>query len=168
MLGESAHGTAEFSTAKTRLIKFLHREMGFDVVAFESSMSGCDAANRRIGALPPVLVMRSCAFGTWHTQEALGLFEYLDAERRAGRRLDLAGFDIQNSSGYGRQAIAARFEVLLELTAPDLIPGMQVDEQSLGERTGRRDPDPGSRRHRRPLRGDGAPLRATCRRAFRR
>ncbi len=131
MLGESAHGTAEFSTAKTRLIRFLHREMGFDVIAFESSMSGCDAANRRIGELPPVEVMRACTFGTWHTREALGLFEYLDAERKSGRRLDLAGFDVQNSSDFGQRAIAARFEGLLELVAPEFIPDLEADEQAL-------------------------------------
>src|SRR5262249_17139170 len=44
-LGESGHGVAEFDSAKVRLIKFFHEEMGFDVIAFESSIYECYAAN---------------------------------------------------------------------------------------------------------------------------
>jgi erythromycin esterase len=118
-LGESAHGTAEFSWLKARLVKFLHREMGFDVVAFESSLSACDLANARAGRSTPVDVMRDCLFGTWHSSEVLGLFEYLDRERRAGRRLDLAGFDVQNSSR-ARTEVAARLVKQLARVDADL------------------------------------------------
>ena len=97
MLGESAHGVAEFNWLKVRLAKFLHREMGFDVIAFESSLSGCRLADSRIGNAAPREVMRDCIFQVWHTAETLRLFEYLEAERKAGRRLTLAGFDVQNS-----------------------------------------------------------------------
>ena len=96
-LGESGHGIAEFNWMKVRLVKFLHREMGFDVVAFESSLTGCDLADQRVGKAAPVDVMRDAIFPVWHSTETLGLFEYLDAERTAGRRLSLAGFDVQNS-----------------------------------------------------------------------
>lgn len=37
LLGEASHGVAESNWAKVRLIKFLHQQLGFDVVAFESS-----------------------------------------------------------------------------------------------------------------------------------
>ena len=37
-LGESGHGVREFNIAKVRLIRFLHEEMGFDVIAFESGL----------------------------------------------------------------------------------------------------------------------------------
>ncbi len=97
-LGESAHGVAEFNWLKVRLVKYLHQELGFDVVAFESSLSACDIADARISRAPPVEVMRDCIFPVWHSTETLGLFEYLDAARAAGRRISLAGFDTQNSS----------------------------------------------------------------------
>jgi len=44
-LGESGHGVAEFDSSKVRLVKFFHEQMGFDVMAFESSIYECFAAN---------------------------------------------------------------------------------------------------------------------------
>ena len=44
-LGESSHGVAQFNQAKVRLIKFLHQECGFDIIAFESPIFGCFYAN---------------------------------------------------------------------------------------------------------------------------
>ena len=40
-LGESSHSTKEYNLIKVRLIKFLHEEMGFDVIAFESGFFEC-------------------------------------------------------------------------------------------------------------------------------
>jgi len=40
LLGEESHGDGTAVRAKSRLVRFLHQEMGFDVVAFESSLYG--------------------------------------------------------------------------------------------------------------------------------
>lgn len=106
-LGESAHGVAEFNWMKSRLVRFLHRELGFDVVAFESSLTACDIADARMGTAAPADVMRDCIFGVWHSTETLGLFEYLGHERAVGRHISLAGFDTQNSSR-ARPEVSAR------------------------------------------------------------
>ena len=106
-LGESGHGVAEFNWMKVRLAKFLHQEMGFDVVAFESSLMGCDLAGARIATATPLEVMNDCTFAVWHTAEVEGLFAYLAGERKAGRTIDLAGFDIQNS-GLANPRVSAR------------------------------------------------------------
>jgi len=44
-LGENAHGVSEFTTMKARLIRYLHEELGFDVLAFESNVADAYAAN---------------------------------------------------------------------------------------------------------------------------
>ena len=97
-LGESGHGVAEFNRAKVRLIKYMHEELGYDVIAFESSLFGCYAANERADSLDARTLMRSCIFGVWHTQEVEPLFEYVKQTRRTARPLTLAGVDVQQSS----------------------------------------------------------------------
>lgn len=126
-LGESGHGVAEFNWLKVRLIKFLHREMGFDVVAFESSLSGCNVADAKVGTSPPRDVMRDCIFQVWHTAETLGLFEYLDAERKAGRRISLAGFDTQNS-GAASKEVARRLVAMAQKVDPELAKAIERHE----------------------------------------
>jgi erythromycin esterase len=130
MLGESSHGVAEFNWIKVRLVKFLNQEMGFDVVAFESSMSGCDIADERIGIAAPIDVMRDCIFRVWHSSETLGLFEYLDTVRKQGKRISLTGFDTQNS-GTASAGVTARFNTLLEVADPKLAPRIAAAEQRL-------------------------------------
>lgn len=121
-LGESAHGTAEFSSVKARLIKFLHQEMGFEVVAFESGLFDCFRANERMDARTGAQAMRACTAGVWHTTEALALFEHIKSSRSTARPLALAGFDIQRTGNRVdfdrpaqlRQAIAVFDPVLAE------------------------------------------------------
>jgi len=121
-LGESAHGTAEFSSVKTRLIKFLHQQMDFDVVAFESGIFDCFRANERMDVRTSYQTMRGCAFGVWHTTEALALFDYIKSTRSTSRPLILAGFDVQRSGLRAdfdrpvqlRQAVAVFDPVLAE------------------------------------------------------
>lgn len=45
-LGEQTHGTSEFVTMKQRIIRFLVQEMGFAVIALESSLGGGLIADR--------------------------------------------------------------------------------------------------------------------------
>ncbi len=102
-LGESGHGMAEFNMAKVRLIKFLHQELSYDVIAFESSIYECNRANERAAEDRPEITMRSCIFGVWHTEEVVPLFEYLKETHSTDRPLLLTGFDVQESSGMGKQ-----------------------------------------------------------------
>lgn len=94
-LGEGGHGISEYSRAKTRLIKFLHREMGFEVIAFESSFYQCYRSDLAAGAVNPQKSLIDCLFGVWHTREVLELFEYIKNTRGTKRPLRYTGFDIQ-------------------------------------------------------------------------
>jgi erythromycin esterase len=126
-LGESGHGVREFNLAKVRLIRFLHEEMGFDVIAFESGLFECWKADELAAGVPPVLTMRRCTFGVWHTEEVLALFEYIRQTRATARPLRLAGFDVQMSSGLGT-AFAADF---LEAVVGSVDPAYGADARAL-------------------------------------
>jgi erythromycin esterase len=103
-LGESGHGVAEFDSVKVRLIKFLHQQMGFDVIAFESGLFECEWTRRMDpGAYNSFWHMYSSIFGVWHAYETLELFNYIRQSKLTSRPLILAGFDPQFSSFLGLQ-----------------------------------------------------------------
>ncbi|MEP6781410.1 MAG: erythromycin esterase family protein [Gemmatimonadaceae bacterium] len=97
-LGESSHGVAEFDMAKVRLIKYMHEELGYDVIAFESSTYECERAQFNAKTLSAVQLMRACIFGVWHTEEVLPLFTYIKETHNTAHPLILAGFDEQTSA----------------------------------------------------------------------
>ena len=97
-LGESGHGVSEFSLAKVRMIKYLHEELGYDVIAFESSLFACWDANERAESLGGAGLLASCPFTVWHVAEVLPLFEYVASTKKTARPLALAGFDVQLST----------------------------------------------------------------------
>jgi erythromycin esterase len=117
-LGENGHGTSEFSQLKVRLIRYLHTELGYEVIAFESGLYSCQRANERVGRLNAEELMRTCVFGIWHTDEVLPLFEYIIESRRRDRPLWLAGFDVQ-MTGSGWRHRPEFFRDLIEPFDPE-------------------------------------------------
>lgn len=100
MLGESTHGASEYNLSKVRLIQFLHEEMGFDVIAFESGLDAAFSSYVQSDSLSPLELMRSSVYPVWHTQEALPLFEYIADRRNSENPLILTGFDNQTLYSY--------------------------------------------------------------------
>ncbi|MFZ6871861.1 erythromycin esterase family protein [Undibacterium sp. Di27W] len=133
-LGESGHGIAEFNWMKVRLVKFLHQEMGFDVIAMEASMTTSDAMNQNVAQISAGEAMTSSQFATIGTLETLDLFEYVKQSQAGKHGLILAGFDNQNSGWKSSIAITARFKSLLSLIDTDLagqIDGMEKELENL-------------------------------------
>jgi len=98
-LGESSHGTKEYSQIKVRLIKFLHEQMGFDVIAFESGFFECFYTNENIANLSEIDAMRSSIyFGVWGTPDVKELFTYIKSTQSTNHPLIFAGFDCQYTS----------------------------------------------------------------------
>ncbi|KOP80942.1 erythromycin esterase [Lysinibacillus sp. FJAT-14745] len=99
-LGESSHGTAEFSLAKTRLIQFLHQEMGYNVLAFESGMGNAMNAQGQIDKQTAEQTMKNAIYPVWWSKETLPLFEYAKKTQKTDKPLKLAGFDIQQQNAF--------------------------------------------------------------------
>ncbi|MFN7220341.1 MAG: erythromycin esterase family protein [Burkholderiales bacterium] len=133
MLGENSHGVAEYSWMKARLIRFLHREMGFDVLAFEGSMTGGYYVDKDIADKTAVENLQNAVFRTWWTEEVKDVFDYLKATHEKGRTLTLAGFDIQNSSTLASTSAASLFKKMLAPLESPLLSQVDQSEKALSE-----------------------------------
>ncbi|MFC7439749.1 erythromycin esterase family protein [Laceyella putida] len=100
MLGESSHGAAEFISSKVRLIQYLHEELAFDVIAFESGLGETHFADLYADKSIPLHTMLNAIISVWHTQEMIPLFEYVKKHKKSDVPLRLSGFDLQPTGTY--------------------------------------------------------------------
>jgi erythromycin esterase len=115
MLGESTHGDGATFLGKTRLIKFLHQKMGFDVLVFESGLyemskvwESFRQGDHSLAALQQGL------FTIWSGSDQIyPLFDYVVGKARTERPLELAGFDSQISGSASRKQLIKDLEAFL-------------------------------------------------------
>jgi erythromycin esterase len=136
LIGENSHGVAEFNWLRTRLVKYLHQELGYDVIAYESPILECDNANALLKTASASEVMKSAIIPVWHTAEINELFDYINSTRSTAKPITLAGLDTQTRIP---AAISTeRFHALLSPIAPTLAVELHAHEGrillGLGER----------------------------------
>ncbi|MEY8348189.1 erythromycin esterase family protein [Bacillus cereus] len=95
LLGESTHGSTEMNQSKVRMIKYLHEEMGYDVIAFESGFAEANAVYQNIDDLTAEQAMKKSISNVWSTEDVEELFQYIKEQKEKGTPLILTGFDIQ-------------------------------------------------------------------------
>lgn len=97
-LGESSHGVAQYSRAKTRLVKYLHERLGYDVLVWESSILAAALADAQADTLTAPELTVNALPSCWHTEDVVELLAYVKSTRGTARPLRLAGMDVSFAS----------------------------------------------------------------------
>jgi erythromycin esterase len=123
MLGEQSHGDGTVFFTKTRLIEFLHREMEFDVLAFESGLFDMRKAWEAMAAgEDPRDAFGTGVFGIWAgSAEVQPLIQYLGEMAQSDRPLELAGFDSQFTAIGSRESLVTDLEAFLRAEGSPLL-----------------------------------------------
>lgn len=145
VLGEQSHGDGAVFLAKARLVKFLHQEMGFDVLCWESGMLGCLAINDRLDddslSLPEAF---GAVFPIWTmSAQVVPTLEYVKSTHATDRPITQVGLDAQFSSSLGPALLKERAKALLEsLDGVEIPPEAALGLDLIEMLTGGMRPDP--------------------------
>ena len=90
-LGESLHGVKEYNSTKLELIKYLHEELGFNVLALESDVAKNYFGNFHKLEIADTLFLKELFTPPWHTEEHLEIVKYIKSKPK----LKIIGFDIE-------------------------------------------------------------------------
>jgi erythromycin esterase-like protein len=100
-LGESIHVTREFPLVRLSLVRYLHEELAFDVLAFEGSVMDAWLAEdyicqgRGSRDQQAIEAQKRAWFGLWQTEPMREVMQYLVHTHTTQHPLYLASFDIQ-------------------------------------------------------------------------
>ena len=127
-VGESIHVTDEFPRVRLHMVRYLHEELGFDVIAFEGSLVGSwlaqDFLYRSNDPLPAKAThaQELAWFGLWQTEPMRLVMEYVAQTQTTGSPLYLASFDVQPGTsrifgGSAEAALQALFDAVRRYSA---------------------------------------------------
>lgn len=111
LLGEPSH-SPEYYDIKIQLVKYLHEQLNFDVLAFESGLYQMETANSDIKKGESIYsAFESSLFPIWTSKEEFQkIYSYLDSLRTRKDSLEITGFDCQVSASYASKRFVPEFE----------------------------------------------------------
>ncbi|MFT5890115.1 MAG: erythromycin esterase [Dokdonia sp.] len=99
-LGESSHGLGKYYEMKSALAIYLHKEMGYEVLAMEGGLGDINLAYADIDTISPKNLRDYTLFGNFKAQEVDTLFSYIKETSTSDKPFVYAGYDTQFSSNY--------------------------------------------------------------------
>lgn len=100
-LGESIHVTEEMPLVRLNMVRYLHEELGFDVLAFEGSLMDAWTAQEHAfsssdaEAARAQMFTREALFGLWQTASMRQVIAYALSTQGSAHPLYLTSFDLQ-------------------------------------------------------------------------
>ena len=120
-LGEQTHFDGATFDAKVQLIKHLHEQLGFNVLAFESGYYDCSKAQELLSKQQSN-VLKEAVFGVWDTKALRDLEAYVLLTQLTPHPLKVTGFDFQFSGTLSARYFVNELEtVLLHMGASALL-----------------------------------------------
>lgn len=98
LLGESSHGIGDYYSLKVRLIKYLHKECGFEVLALESGIADIFLEYQKVDTISSTSLRNNTVYGNFQCAEIMPLFDYIKQTAAGSKPLVYSGFDSQNFS----------------------------------------------------------------------
>lgn len=115
-IGEFNHGSSEVFYLKNKLVQYLHEQLDYDVVLFESGIGEMLLPNYSRDTLSARRMIYSLV-GPWQTKSHVPLMGFI----KENPELEIAGFDVQKSGGAFSRIISPITETVKESTDVDLV-----------------------------------------------
>lgn len=100
LIGELNHGSKEIFLIRNELIKYLHNELGFNTILFESGIGELALPDLKKKAMSAEQ-MTNGFFGGWRTKEFRDLMGFIKE-----KNISIAGFDVQRTGGSFKTLLA--------------------------------------------------------------
>ena len=116
LLGEQSHGHGRAFVAKTKVIKYLVENKGFDVIAFESGFYELNKIwESNLPIVDKLVQIRSEIYPAWSEAEELNaFFDFVKETVANGKEIDLTGIDCKHDLQYGQNNYVLDFDAFLQ------------------------------------------------------